>query len=76
MTRSVSRATALADDAFSVRQALESEYRQVKVRVGVIGTPKSGKPREIPLGDDVKAALEARVIYVVRSCSARWTARC
>jgi integrase len=26
---------------------------------GVIGTPKSGKPREIPLGDEVKAALKA-----------------
>ena len=26
---------------------------------GKIGTPKSGKPREIPLGDEVKAALKA-----------------
>ncbi|MCW5801765.1 MAG: site-specific integrase [Deltaproteobacteria bacterium] len=26
---------------------------------GHIGTPKSGKPREIPLGDEVKAALKA-----------------
>ena len=26
---------------------------------GKIGTPKSGKPREIPLGDDVRAALKA-----------------
>ena len=26
---------------------------------GRIGTPKSGKPREIPLGDEVKAALKA-----------------
>ncbi len=26
---------------------------------GHIGTPKSGKPREIPLGDDVRAALKA-----------------
>jgi integrase len=25
---------------------------------GQVGTPKSGKPREIPLGDDVKAALK------------------
>ena len=32
--------------------------RQNVVR-GVIGTPKSGKPREIPLGDDVRAALKA-----------------
>lgn len=26
---------------------------------GHIGTPKSGKPREIPLGDEVRAALKA-----------------
>jgi integrase len=26
---------------------------------GRVGTPKSGKPREIPLGDEVKAALKA-----------------
>ncbi len=26
---------------------------------GHVGTPKSGKPREIPLGDEVKAALKA-----------------
>src|SRR5262245_11206063 len=32
--------------------------RQNVVR-GVIGTPKSGKPREIPLGDNVLAALKA-----------------
>jgi len=32
--------------------------RQNVVR-GRIGTPKSGKPREIPLGDDVRAALKA-----------------
>src|SRR5262249_17617511 len=31
--------------------------RQNVVR-GVIGTPKSGKPREIPLGDDVRKALK------------------
>ncbi|MEO8551170.1 MAG: tyrosine-type recombinase/integrase [Kofleriaceae bacterium] len=31
--------------------------RQNVVR-GVVGTPKSGKPREIALGDDVKAALK------------------
>lgn len=27
---------------------------------GHVGTPKSGKPREIPLGDEVKAALKAQ----------------
>jgi integrase len=32
--------------------------RQNVVR-GRIGTPKSGKPREIPLGDEVRAALKA-----------------
>ena len=32
--------------------------RQNVVR-GIIGTPKSGKPREIALGDDVRAALKA-----------------
>lgn len=32
--------------------------RQNVVR-GIIGTPKSGKPREIPLGEDVHAALKA-----------------
>ena len=32
--------------------------RQNVVR-GVIGTPKSGKPREIPLGDEVRGALKA-----------------
>jgi integrase len=32
--------------------------RQNVVR-GVIGTPKSGKPREIPLGDDARNALKA-----------------
>jgi excisionase family DNA binding protein len=32
--------------------------RQNVVR-GMIGTPKSGKPREIPLGEDVLAALKA-----------------
>ena len=37
---------------------------------GVIGTPKSGKPREIPLGDEVKAASRRTVISVGRSCSA------
>ncbi len=31
--------------------------RQNVVR-GVVGTPKSGKPREIPLGDDVRAAFK------------------
>ena len=31
--------------------------RQNVVR-GIVGTPKSGKPREIALGDDVKAALK------------------
>ncbi|MDQ3295799.1 MAG: site-specific integrase [Myxococcota bacterium] len=32
--------------------------RQNVVR-GIVGTPKSGKPREIALGDDVRAALKA-----------------
>jgi len=33
--------------------------RQNVVR-GVIGTPKSGKPREIPLGDEVRGALKSQ----------------
>ena len=36
-----------------------TDHRAAELVSGVIGTPKSGKPREIPLGDDVKAALKS-----------------
>jgi len=38
---------------------------------GKIGTPKPGKPREIPLGIEVRTALKRTVISADRSCSAR-----